>query len=171
MLARTCLSLTLCLTSTLAAAKEPAQRAEGPLPPTLARRDAEPQETSTSPAPAARRNQPDLTPASMKRDWQTEHRWLQAGTGISWVLVGLGTIGTIVPLTTLRRCNTADAAGADIDCSLERRTAAITTPIVGLLTVAALVPAIMFTTRLARHRSERPVARLRPAAGGLAVDF
>src|SRR5690606_32195953 len=110
----------------LAAAKEPAQRAEGPLP-ALAR--AKPAQPTTSPAPAARSDGPDLTPASMRRDWQTEHRWLQAGTGVSWVLVGLGTIGTIVPLSTLRRCNTAAAAGADIDCSGERRTAAITTPI------------------------------------------
>lgn len=169
MFARTCLTLTLCFTSTLAAAKEPARRAEGPMPAALAKRTAEPPPPTSAPPP--RQTQPDLTPATMKRDWQTEYKWLQAGTAVSWILVGLGTIGTIVPLSTLRRCNVADAAGANIDCSLERRTASITTPIVGLLTLAALVPAIMFTTRLSKHRAERPMAKLQLAPGGMALHF
>ena len=42
MFARSCLTLLLCCTSTLAAAREPALRAEGPLPARLARRTAEP---------------------------------------------------------------------------------------------------------------------------------
>lgn len=169
MLARSCLTLLLCCTSTLAMAKEPAMRAEGPAPLAL-RRTAEP-------APEAGpilRNAPDLTPDRMQRDWKTEQRWLQAGTGVSWVLAGLGTIGFIVPLSMLSRCNRAQDAGAILDCSQERRTAGVMAPILGVLTVAAIIPAVMFTRRLVKHDDKRPnrqSARLGVTPGGLSLQF
>lgn len=114
---------------------------------------------------------PDLTPPAARRDWQTEHRFLQAGTGVSWSLVGLGIVGMAIPLGMLSRCNTASDLGGDIDCGPERRVAAITSPILGIMTLAALVPAVLFTRKLVRHKRERPVARVQVAPGGLQIQF
>ncbi|HEY8378488.1 MAG TPA: hypothetical protein VIK91_18465 [Nannocystis sp.] len=121
--------------------------------------------------PAKGEMMPDLTPPAARRDWQTEHRFLQAGTGVSWSLVGLGILGMAIPLGMLSRCNAASDLGGDVDCSPERRVAAITSPILGIMTLAALVPAVLFTRKLVRHKRERPVARLQVAPGGLAVQF
>lgn len=114
---------------------------------------------------------PDITPPAARRDWQTEHRFLQAGTGVSWTLVGLGVLGMAIPLGMLSRCNSADQLGGEVDCSPERRVAAITSPILGVMTLASLVPAVLFTRRLIRHKRERPVAQLRFTPGGLALQF
>lgn len=169
MLARSCLTLLLCCTTTLAAAKEPAQVAEGPA---LAARKTAPE---GEPAPILGTRAPDITPPDMRRDWKTEQRFLQAGTGASWVLAGLGSIGFIVPLAMLNRCNQANEAGAMVDCSQERRTAGVMAPILGVLTLAALVPAVMFTRRLVKHDDKRPgkraTARLGVTPGGLSLQF
>lgn len=115
--------------------------------------------------------EPDLTPPAMQRDWNSERRFLQAGTGVAWTLVGLGTLGMAVSLGILANCNAANTLGADVTCSSERRAAAITGPILGIMTLASLVPAVLFTRRLVRHKKEREVARLRFMPGGLAVQF
>ena len=173
MLARSCLTLLLCCTSTLAAAKEPAQVAatQAPIARPLAARNVEPANQSGLISPG---KEPDIVPPDYKRDWKTEQRFLQAGTGTSWVLAGLGTVGLIVPLAMLSRCNNAQDAGAMIDCSQERRTAGIMAPILGVLTVAALVPAVMFTRRLVKHDNKKP-GKQRTAfgvnAGGLQLQF
>ncbi|MFY0535334.1 hypothetical protein [Nannocystis pusilla] len=118
--------------------------------------------------------EPDIVPPDYKRDWKTEQRFLQAGTGTSWALAGLGTIGMAVPLAMLNRCNNASDAGAMVDCSQERRTAGIMAPILGVLTVAAIVPAVMFTRRLVKHDNKKP-GKQRTAfgvnAGGLQLQF
>jgi hypothetical protein len=174
MLARSCLTLLLCCTSTLAAAKEPAQvaAAQAPVARPLAARNVEP---ANQPGLISPGKEPDIVPPDYKRDWQTEQRFLQAGTGASWALAGLGTIGLIVPLAMLGRCNNAQDAGAMIDCSQERRTAGIMAPILGVLTVAAIVPAVMFTRRLVQHDNRKPGKRQRAAvgvnAGGLVLHF
>lgn len=61
--------------------------------------------------------------------------------------------------------------GSTVDCSGERRAAGITTPLIVVLTLASLVPAVLFSRRLAKHSRERHTARLRVAPGGLALDF
>ncbi|MCY1055334.1 hypothetical protein [Nannocystis sp. SCPEA4] len=175
MLARSCLTLLLCCTSTLAAAKEPAQvaAAQGPVARPLAARNVEPANQPTPLIPPGR--EPDLVPPDYKRDWQSEQRFLQAGTGVSWALAGLGTIGMAIPLGMLNRCNQAADRGAMIDCSQERRTAGIMAPILGVLTIAAIVPAVMFTRRLVKHDNKKPGKQRRTAfgvnAGGLALQF
>lgn len=115
---------------------------------------------------------PDLTPPAVARDWDAEHRWLQAGTGVTWTLVGLGVIGMIIPLSMLSTCNRADSrADGSLDCSPERRVVGVTAPIIGVLTLASLVPAVLFTRRLAQHNKQRRTAQLHLAPGGLALRF
>lgn len=115
---------------------------------------------------------PDLTPPAVARDRDAEHRWLQAGTGVTWTLVGLGIIGMIIPMSMLSSCNRADTrADGTLDCSPERRVVGVTTPIIGVLTLASLVPAVLFTRRLAQHNKQRRTARLQLAPGGLALQF
>lgn len=175
MLIRSCLTLLLYTTSTVALAlpaEGPRVRVAAPPPTILAAPSgatAPPRSDGAAPlAPLER----DLTPSGTRGDWATEHRWLQAGTGVSWSLFGLGLIGFIVPLGMLGSCNAAgDQPGSTVDCSGERRAAGITTPIIGVLTLASLVPAILFSRRLARHSRERATARLRLSPGGLALDF
>lgn len=114
---------------------------------------------------------PDITPPLMRRDWQAEHRFLQAGTGVSWTLVGLGIIGMAIPLGMLSRCNNTAELGGDVECAPERRVAGVTAPILGVMTLASLVPAVLFTRKLVRHRNERPTAELRFAPGGVVLRF
>lgn len=176
MLARSCLTLLLCCTSTLAAAKEPAQvaAAQAPVARPLAARNVEPASQPGNQPGLMPGKEPDIVPPDYKRDWKTEQRFLQIGTGASWALAGLGTIGLIVPLAMLSRCNNAQDAGAMIDCSQERRTAGIMAPILGVLTVAAIIPAVMFTRRLVKHDNKRPDKRRTAfgvGAGGLQLQF
>lgn len=134
---------------------------------------AEPQETRAQEGAAQAPSSlvPDITPPLMRRDWQAEHRFLQAGTGVSWTLVGLGIIGMAIPLGMLSRCNQTAQLGAEVDCADERRAAGITAPILGVMTLASLVPAVLFTRKLIRHRNERPTAELRFAPGGVVLRF
>lgn len=174
MFIRSCLTLLIYTTSTLALARElPADARAAPKAPTIPSPAlALAPSGATAPGPASSSMEPDLTPPRARRDWKTEHRWLQTGTGVTWSLVGLGVIGFIVPLGMLGSCNrAADAPNATVDCSMERRTVGVSAPIIGVLTLASLVPAILFTRRLVRHQKERHTARLRIAPGGLALAF
>lgn len=97
---------------------------------------------------------------------------MQAGTGVTWTLVGLGIIGMIIPMSMLSSCNRGDTrADGTLDCSPERRVVGVTTPIIGVLTLASLVPAVLFTRRLAQHDKQRRTAQLQLAPGGLALQF
>lgn len=165
MLIRSFLTLFVYTTSTIAAAQQPGAPA-GETP--AATPQEGPRAEGKSPTSSL---VPDITPPAARRDWQTEHRFLQAGTGVSWTLVGLGVLGMAIPLGMLSRCNATERLGGEVDCGSERRTAAITAPILGIMTLASLVPAVLFTRRLANHKRERGVARLQFTPGGVALQF
>lgn len=175
MFARICVCLLFSLHSTIASAHAPAPGIPRPPRPMAALgvidRDLAPSEAPEGATPGDQMV-PDLTPPAVQRDWDAERRWLLAGTGVTWTLVGLGVIGLVIPLSMLNSCNLADRrADGALDCSPERRVAAVTTPIIGVLTLASLVPAVLFTRRLIKHKNQRETAHLRLAPGGLALRF
>jgi hypothetical protein len=114
----------------------------------------------------------NIRPPKMPVDeWEREKRKLQAKTAVTWVLTGVGIAGVAVPLAMLRACDEADRTRV-MDCSQERTTAAIAAPIFGALTLASVIPAIVYSTRLARHnRYYSGLARVGVSPGGLVLRF
>lgn len=103
-----------------------------------------------------------------EKAWQRQYRRLRAQTGVSWSLTAVGILGVTIPLAQLAKYPTEsefvlpDAGFAEI----------ITIPIFAALTAAALVPAIIYTGRLVRHRRHRPMhTRLHLAPGGVVLRF
>ncbi|PCC68390.1 hypothetical protein SAMN02745121_05044 [Nannocystis exedens] len=183
MLVRTVLTLLIFTTSTVAAAREPAPGYSGGLAPgLLAARAAqspgtgepvvtEPTTPSSVSPPSATPPPQSIRPPRMQAsEWDRERRKLQAQTAVSWVLTGIGVAGTAVPLVLLRRCDEADRTRT-MDCSQERRTAAIAAPIFGALTLASIIPAIIYSTRLARHNRYSGMARFNVTPGGVQIRF
>ncbi|MDC0716342.1 hypothetical protein [Nannocystis bainbridge] len=187
MFVRTVLTLVLFTTSTVAVAREPVPPvrsgyAGGLAPVLLAARTPQSPDTSepvlTEPTTPSSVSPPSATPPPQSirppriqaHEWERERRKLRAQTAVSWVLTGIGMAGTAVPLGMLRRCDDLDRTRA-VDCSQERRTAAIAAPIFGALTLAAIIPAIIYTTRLSRHNRYSGMARLGASPGGLLIRF
>lgn len=184
MLVRTVLTLLIFTTSTVALAREPAPAragySGGLAPALLAARAVDPMtepvySEPTTPSSAS----PPLTtpppqnirpPRMQATEWEREKRKLQAQTGVSWALTLIGVAGTAIPLGMLRRCDEADRTRV-MDCSQERRTAAIAAPVFGALTLAAIIPAIVYSTRLTRHNRYSGMARLGVSPGGVLIRF
>ncbi|MCY0987830.1 hypothetical protein OV203_11895 [Nannocystis sp. ILAH1] len=185
MLVRTVLTLLLFTTSTVAAAREPAPvrgYSGGLAPGLLAARAAqspatgepvltEPSTPSSVSPPSATPPPQSIRPPRMQAsEWEREGRKLKAQTAVSWVLTTVGVVGTAVPLAMLRRCDEADRTRV-MDCSDERRTAAIAAPIFGALTLASIIPAIIYSTRLSRHNRYSGMARFNVTPGGVQLRF
>lgn len=109
-------------------------------------------------------------PRLQAAEWEREKRKLQAQTAVTWVLTGIGIAGTAVPLALLRACDEADRV-RERDCSQERQTAMIASPIFGALTVASVIPAIIYSTRLSRHNRYSGLARITPTGNGIMIRF
>lgn len=116
---------------------------------------------------------PAAASASEKLDladqaWQRRYRRLRVQTGVSWGLTAVGIVGMVIPLAHLASYGKQpgfllpDSGFVEI----------ITIPMFGALTAAALVPAIVYTSRLVDHRRRRPIhARLQAAPGGVILRF
>lgn len=130
--------------------------------------------TTTTPSTTTQLTTPTPTnvrpPRLQAAEWEREKRKLQAQTAVPWVLTGIGIAGVAIPLAMLRACNEADRT-RDVDCRQERQAAMIGAPIAGALTVASIIPAIIYSTRLARHNRYSGLARVSPAPGGVMVRF
>ncbi|WAS96816.1 hypothetical protein [Nannocystis punicea] len=184
MLVRTVLTLLIFTTSTVALAREPAQpvRYSGGLAPRLlAARTAQSPGTSepvlTEPSTPSSVSPPSATPPPQSirppriqaSEWERERKKLQAQTAVSWVFTSIGVVGTAVPLALLRRCDETHARHAD--CNGERQTAAVAAPIFGALTIASIIPAIVYSARLARHNRYSGMARFNVTPGGVQIRF
>lgn len=113
---------------------------------------------------------PAVTPASepdpAHQAWQRKYRRLRVQTGVSWGVTAVGLVGMVIPLAKLASYGRypgpiePDAGFVEI----------ITVPMFAALTAAALVPAIVYTSRLVDHQRRRPLqARLHP--GGVMLLF
>ncbi|HEY8376762.1 MAG TPA: hypothetical protein VIK91_09750 [Nannocystis sp.] len=185
MFARTVLTLLLCTTSTVALAGEPlradATFSGGLAPALLAERTAQdPMRDPTMEQPLYPEERTELTtppPQNIRppkldlNEWQREKRKLQAQTAVSWIFTGIGAAGVATTLAVFRACREADRT-RDVDCSQERQVAQIGAPIFGALTVASLIPAIVYSARLSRHnRYYSEMARIQVTPGGLLFRF
>lgn len=111
---------------------------------------------------------PDRAPPAVPEHvWQAQLRKLRMQTAVSWSLAAVGLTGFLVPLALLSRC-AEDASFRDCP---EGRGALIMTPIFGALTLASLVPAVIFTDRLVYHRRPERRVRMTWSAGGVVVRF
>lgn len=184
MLVRTVLTVLIFTTSTVAVAREPAPirpgYSGGLAPALLAARAvdpvtepvySEPTTPSSASPPLATPPPQNIRPPRIAADeWQREKKKLQAQTAVSWVFTLIGLTGTAVPLAVLRRCDEADRTRV-MDCSQERRTAAIAAPVFGALTIASIIPAIVYSSRLARHNRYSGMARFNVTPGGVLIRF
>lgn len=185
MLVRTVLTLLIFTTSSVALAREPGPvrgYSGGLAPGLLAARAAQSSATgepvysepgtpsSVSPPSATAPPQSIRPPRMQASEWEREGRKLKAQTAVSWVFTAIGVVGTAVPLAMLRRCDEADRTRM-MDCSDERRTAAIAAPLFGALTLASIIPAIIYSTRLSRHNRYSGMARFNVSPGGVQIRF
>lgn len=100
--------------------------------------------------------------------WQRRYRRLRAQTGVSWGLTAVGILGTVIPLAKLVSYGKQPGFIGPDTGFVE----IITIPMFAALTAAALVPAIIYTSRLVDHRRRRPIhAHLQPAPGGILLRF
>ncbi|MEZ4453606.1 MAG: hypothetical protein R3B09_29395 [Nannocystaceae bacterium] len=95
--------------------------------------------------------------------WRAKERQLKIQTGISWSAVGLGVLSMVPSFVLIADCR--------LHGCFELYFPIYALPVSGIVTLASLIPASIYTARLHRHRQRRPVARLQPGPGGLVLRF
>lgn len=128
----------------------------------LAAGPADPEGPTPAPSAAPSASEFDLA----QQAWQRRYRRLRVQTGVSWGLTAVGVVGMVIPIAKLASYHSSPDT-LELDTGF---TEFITIPMFAALTAAALVPAIVYTSRLVDDRRKRPLqARLHP--GGVMLLF
>lgn len=107
---------------------------------------------------------PAAAPSLELRQWKERDRQLAVRTGVGFGFTGL-TLGlALLPVAGLATCGRSDSLCSPLG-------AIIVSPVLGVITIALAIPSSIAAARLARHRRERPSARLQLDPGGLTLRF